>query len=279
VCEELLEQMPQNWMTGEAGPAMKISIVTLSFNQQRYLKEAIDSVLQQQYPELEYIVVDPGSGDGSRELIESYGERIAARIFEPDRGAADGLNKGFARATGDIFAFLNADDLLLPDALQLVAQKFAERPDIDIVMGNGYVVDGEGKRMKHVRARQFTVRRYFYGGCRWLQQATFFRRSAFVLTRGFNVENRTCWDGELFVSMVAAGARVGYLNRDLASFRIHGTSISGSGQNMAQYRNDSRRIFNTIVGHKWGAWDEVLRAYFRAEIFLRDRLASGQAGA
>ena len=267
------------WMTGDTGPAMKISIVTLSFNQRRYLKEAIESVLQQRYPELEYIVVDPGSRDGSRELIESYGDQIAARIFEPDGGAADGLNKGFAQATGDVFAFLNADDLLLPGALQQVAQQFIEWPDIDVVIGNGYVVDGEGRKMKHVQARQFTVRRYFYGGCRWLQQATFFRRSAFALTRGFNVENKTCWDGDLFVSMVAAGARVGYVNSDLGSFRIHGTSISGSGQNMIQYRNDSRRIFRNIIGREWGAWDEVLRTYFRAEIFLRDRLVSGQAGA
>ena len=97
---------------------LKISIVTLSFNQRAYLQEAIDSVLSQGYLDLEYIVVDPGSTDGSRDLIKSYGDRIAHCIFEPDRGAADGLNKGFERATGDVFGFLNADDLLFPGALR-----------------------------------------------------------------------------------------------------------------------------------------------------------------
>src|SRR3974390_2320485 len=103
---------------------MKISIVTLSFNQRDYLQQALDSVLSQDYSNLEYIVVDPGSIDGSRELIRSYGARIAHTIFEPDRGAADGLNRGFASATGDVFGFLNADDILLPGSLKRVASFF-----------------------------------------------------------------------------------------------------------------------------------------------------------
>ena len=93
---------------------MRISIVTLSYNQRTFLREAIDSVLQQDHPDLEYIVVDPGSTDGSREFIRSYGEQVAQVVFEPDQGAADGLNKGFSRATGEVFGFLNADDYLLP---------------------------------------------------------------------------------------------------------------------------------------------------------------------
>ncbi len=91
---------------------MKISIVTLSFNQCAFLREALESVLQQGYPDLEYIVIDPGSTDGSRELIQSYASGIAHMVFEPDKGASDGLRKGFALATGDICGFLNSDDLL-----------------------------------------------------------------------------------------------------------------------------------------------------------------------
>src|SRR3954454_9281745 len=97
---------------------MKFSIVTLAFKQRKYLREAMDSVLNQDYPSIEYIVVEPGSNDGSREIIEDYGDRISCRIYEPDKGAADGLNNGFARATGDVFAFLNGDDLLLPGAIR-----------------------------------------------------------------------------------------------------------------------------------------------------------------
>ena len=96
---------------------MKFSVVTVSFNQRQYLEECLTSVLGQDYPSLEYIVVDPGSTDGSRELIESLGSRLAAVLFEPDQGAADGLNKGFQRASGEIFGFLNSDDALLPGAM------------------------------------------------------------------------------------------------------------------------------------------------------------------
>ncbi len=244
---------------------MKISIVTLSFNQATYLRAALDSVLQQGYPDLDYIVVDPGSKDGSREIVQSYGDRIARLIFEPDQGASDGLNKGFARATGEIFGFLNADDLLEPGSLQCVADFFNRNPQCDIAFGNGHVIDAEGNRLKHCKARDFTARRYFYGGSQWLQQSTFFRATAFRQSGGFNIENRTCWDGELFVTMVSRGARAGYIDADLAGFRIHPSSISGSGSLNIQYRADARRIFRQVRGRSWRAADEIWRYLYRAE--------------
>jgi glycosyltransferase involved in cell wall biosynthesis len=244
---------------------MKISIVTLSFNQAAYLREAIESVLRQGYPDLEYILVDPGSKDGSREIIQSYSSQIAHTIFEPDRGAADGLNKGFAKATGEVFGFLNADDLLEPGSLQSVAEFFSRNPEHDMAFGNGYVIDADGKRVRHYRARDFTAKRYFYGGSQWLQQSTFFRAEAFKRSGGFNVENRTCWDGELFVTMVSRGARAGYIDADLSGFRIHPSSISGSGTLTTRYKADARRIFRQIRGRSWSAADEVWRYFYRAE--------------
>lgn len=254
------------------GP-MKISLVTLSFNQANYLKEAMDSVLGQAYPELEYIVIDPGSTDGSREIIKSYGDFIKHIIFEPDLGAADGLNKGFSKASGEIFGFLNADDLLLPDALKVVAGFFAENPECDIVFGDGYVIDGSGQRTRHYKARGFSVDRYFYGGARWLQQSTFFRARTFARSPKFNVSNRTCWDGELFVTMVSQGARVGYIDADLSSFRIHASSISGSGKLNAQYFMDSRRIFQQVRGREWRSTDQVLRFFYRTTGYLSGLVA------
>src|ERR1700728_3477743 len=129
---------------------MKFSVVTISFNQRQYLEEALRSVLTQDYPEIEYIVVDPGSTDGSRELIKSFANQLARVVFEPDRGAADGLNKGFQHASGDILGFLNSDDVLLPGAMRSVAQAFAQNPDCDIVMGNGFIIDGQGKRIRRI---------------------------------------------------------------------------------------------------------------------------------
>lgn len=248
---------------------MKISIVTLSFNQRAYLKEAMDSVLSQGYRDLEYIVVDPGSTDDSRELIESYGERISHKIFEPDRGAADGLNKGFAKATGEVFGFLNADDILFPGSLDQVARFFETHPDCDMAMGDGYTIDGQGRRTRHFVARDFSVRRFFYGGTQWLQQSTFFRAEVYRRSPGFNLENRTCWDGELFVQIVDSGAKIGYIHADLAGFRIHGSSISGSGRMNDQYQQDCKRIFRQVQGHEWKASDEVLRFLYRAEGVLK----------
>lgn len=248
---------------------MKISIVTLSFNQHAYLKEAIDSVLSQGYSNLEYIVVDPGSTDGSRELIKGYGDRIAHTIFEPDRGASDGLNKGFAHATGDVFGFLNADDILFPGSLNHVARFFEAHPECDVVMGDGYKIDGRGRRTRHFVAHDFSVRRFFYGGTQWLQQSTFFRAETYRRSPKFNLENRTCWDGELFVHIADQGAKIGYIRADLAGFRIHEASISGSGRMNEQYLKDCRRMFRQLRGHEWKATDEMLRFLYRAEGFLK----------
>jgi glycosyltransferase involved in cell wall biosynthesis len=261
---------------------MKISIVTLSFNQRAFLQEAIDSLLRQDYLELEYILVDPGSTDGSRALIQSYGDRISRVIFEPDKGAADGLNKGFAGATGEIYGFLNADDVLLPGSLQRVAEFFRLHPECDMALGNGYIIDGDGRRIRHVRARGFTVRRYCCGGVRFLQQSTFFRSTVFARSPGFNPANRTCWDGELFATMVQQGAVVGYIDADLSWFRIHASSISGSGKTRLVYRADCRRIFRQLRGRDWRITDGLWRLLYRAEgvlVRLRSKFRERPGGA
>ena len=247
---------------------MKFSIVTISFNQRQYLKEAMASVLDQDHSEIEYIVVDPGSTDGSRELITRYASRLSHTIFESDEGAADGLNKGFARATGDIFCFLNSDDVLLPGAMKCVARVFEQHPDCDIVMGNGFTIDAQGQRIRRIRAGGFTLERYFYGGATWLQQATFFRRSAYNAVSGFNVNNRSCWDGELLVDMIRHGAKVRYLNQDLALFRIHPQSITGSRRHREMMKADAHRMFSLSSGRQWTVLDALRVYFFRLERIL-----------
>jgi glycosyltransferase involved in cell wall biosynthesis len=249
---------------------VKISIVTLSFNQCTYLKEAMDSVLSQRYPDLEYIVVDPGSTDGSRELIDSYADHISRVIFEPDRGAADGLNRGFAAATGDVYGFLNADDMLFPGSLARVAEFFESHPNCQVAMGDGFTIDGAGKKLRHYRARNFSTSHYFYGGARWLQQSTFFRAHAYRNSPKFNVENRTCWDGELFVNFADQGSKIGYIHANLGGFRIHESSISGSGRLNEQFQNDSRRIFFEVTGRKWRKIDQLFCYLYRANGILAD---------
>jgi glycosyltransferase involved in cell wall biosynthesis len=249
---------------------MKFSIVTLAFRQRRFIREAIESVLGQDYPDIEYIVVEPGSADGTREIVEQYADRIALKIYDPDDGAADGLNKGFARATGDVFAFLNGDDLLLPRAVSRVAQFLDANPTCDLVMGSGYVANVDGIPLRRVRASSFTVTNYLYGSACWLQQATFIRRRAFEATGGFNAANRTSWDGELFVNAVANGARVGYIEDELGVFRVHGESITGSGRAREAYRQDHARLFRQLLGRDRAGFDELVGLLHRGRRLLQD---------
>ena len=122
---------------------MSISIVMLSFNQVEFLNRAIHSVLNQELVELQLIIVDPGSTDGSRELaqrIASEDDRVIL-IFEPDSGPADGLNKGFARAKNEFVGYLNSDDVYLPSTLSLVEINFKSNAGADVIYGHGIILD------------------------------------------------------------------------------------------------------------------------------------------
>ncbi len=115
----------------------KISIVTPSFNQGKFLEKTILSVLEQGYPNLEYIIIDGGSTDESVDIIKKYADRLTYWVSEPDRGQSHAINKGFERATGEIFGWLNSDDWYHPGALQAVAEAFAANPEAGAVVGAG----------------------------------------------------------------------------------------------------------------------------------------------
>jgi glycosyltransferase involved in cell wall biosynthesis len=244
---------------------VRITIVTISFNQAAYLRECMESVLTQDYENVEYIVVDPGSTDGSREMIEAYGSRVIP-VFEPDDGPADGLNKGFALATGDLFGFVNSDDRLLSGALTCVARRFASKPDVDVITGCGYFIDAHGRQQRRVVFSRFTPWLYAHGAVTVFQQGTFFRRRCFEQVNGFNSENRIAWDGELFLDMSLSGARFAKISDDLGFFRLHGSSITGSGAHSngnAAYRAYRDRVFLKVTGRnrRKGDWamDKVAR--------------------
>jgi glycosyltransferase involved in cell wall biosynthesis len=248
---------------------MKISIITISFNQVAFLRKAIDSVLSQTGIEKEYIVVDPGSTDGSRQMIQSYGNSIDRVLFEPDTGPADGLNKGFALATGDVLCFLNSDDEFVPGAFGKVITALHDRSSADFISGCGYLVDADGRRLRRIVPTRLTVADYVYGSCTVFQQGTFFRRRCFERTHGFNGENRTCWDGELFLDFVCAGYKHEVIYENVAHFRLHDGSISGSGRLNEAYAQDSRRLFEKAKGRTWMPRDCVFALGMRATKLLR----------
>lgn len=242
---------------------MRITIVTISFNQSRFLRQCIDSVLTQTDCDLEYIVVDPGSTDGSRELIESYGKKIIP-VFEPDRGPADGLNHGFAQATGQIFSFINADDYLLPGALSAVDHHFTTHGLDHFVSGSGFIQRFD-QAPRRIRPTRMTKLSYIYGACSVFQQGTFFPAWGFRQVGGFNVANRTCWDGELFASFLFSDYPHRLLNHDLAVFRIHEASISGSGRLESAYYQDVERIFREKMGRQKNLFDRGFSSFLRAK--------------
>jgi glycosyltransferase involved in cell wall biosynthesis len=252
---------------------LKISLVTISFNQARYLEQAICSVLAQDYPDLEYIVVDPGSTDGSRDIIERYRDRITHVIYEPDRGPADGLNKGFARASGEILGYLNSDDILLAGALSRAAAAFLAHPHADLVYGHGYVIGADGPIVARCRSDRFNLRRSAYGNSVIMQQATFWRRDAFNAVKGFNPANHLSWDGEFWIDLALAGRRFVRINEYWACFRTHEESITHNfhGQSgKTPFGREQNRLFEKAMGRPRNAGDTAAEAVTRAEKWLLD---------
>jgi len=251
----------------------RFSIVTVAYNQAAFIREAIDSVLSQGYPDLEYVVVDPGSTDGTRDIIETYRDRVSRIVFRPDRGAAEGLNHGFAEASGDIYGFLNSDDILLPGALHKVARVFADNPDVELVMGHVWIIDRAGRRIRKAYTDPIDRKAFAYGACTICQQATFFRPRAFHGAGGFDPANRVAWDGELFVEMLRNDVRHLVIDEMLGCFRIHDGSITGSRRARMLYEDVLRsRLFERLMGRPWLPTDALIQiAYLVRKYMLQPR--------
>ena len=251
---------------------MKISVVTISYNQAAYLRQCMDSVLSQNYPDIEYIVVDPGSTDGSREIIESYGDRVI-NIFEPDNGPADGLNKGFKRASGDIYFYLNSDDTINPGALMEAAETFRKNSLVDVLYGDCYIIDGAGCQLRKCYSDRFSLAAAAYRAAVVIQPSTFFRASAFLAVGGFNQDNRSNWDGELFIDFAIKGLRLLRVDYFFSNYRVHAQGITGSGRLAAIHREYGNRMFEKIKGRKVRKFDIFVALAFR----LKKHLAHPQS--
>jgi glycosyltransferase involved in cell wall biosynthesis len=227
---------------------MKIGVVTISFNQGKYLAEAIESVSVADPARLQYVIVDPGSTDESREIIERYRRRFSRIIFEPDQGPPNGLNKGFAALDAGILGYLNSDDRFAPGALDYVLRYFERHPSVDALCGAIRIIGQDGRPSLRRRTPDpIDLRRYAYETCFFWQQATFFRREVFLKAGGFNIASETTWDGELVVDMALAGCRFAYTNKLLGDFRIHGDSITGSGRLSDALRRDRQHMRDKIL--------------------------------
>jgi glycosyltransferase involved in cell wall biosynthesis len=201
--------------------AARISIVTPSFKQGHFIRRTINSILAQEYPNLEYVVQDGGSPDDTVAVLKSYGHRITSWVSETDQGQSDALNKGFAKTTGEIMAYLNSDDLLMPGSLAVVADHFARHPEVDAVYGHRFIIDEDDREVGRWVMPPHDDRILAYAD--YIPQETlFWRRSAWDKAGGrIDDSFRFAMDWDLILRLQDTGATIERLPFFLGAFRVH----------------------------------------------------------
>ena len=202
-----------------------VSIVTPSFNQVEFLEETIRSVFEQDYQNLEYIIVDGGSTDGSLEIIQKYTDQLAWWVSEPDQGQTDAINKGFARASGEIFAWLNSDDTYQPGAISEAVAYLATNQEAGAVYGDANLIDEHGDVIGKFPARQTDYQRLMRGYVHIPQQATFFRGDLWREVGPLDPSFYFAMDYDLWVR-ISKRAPLIYYPSLWANFRLHGDAKS-----------------------------------------------------
>ena len=211
---------------------MKFSIVTPTFNQNKYIETTIRSVLanKQNYPDVEYIIVDGGSNDGTQDIVNNFSSEIDVFISEPDEGQADAINKGFKYATGHVYAFINSDDYYYPDTFQKVAKVFAENPDIDVVYGDCVFVTEDEQFFRYfTEIEEFDSYRLTSCSDFIMQPACFWRKGIHDKCIEFNKYFHFGFDWDMWCRMLKADGKFFYLKELLAANREFAQTKTSSG--------------------------------------------------
>ncbi|OGP75693.1 MAG: hypothetical protein A2V86_15445 [Deltaproteobacteria bacterium RBG_16_49_23] len=205
-----------------------VSIVTPSYNQGRFIEETIQSVLNQDYPNLEYIIVDGGSTDGTLDILKTYGGRIRW-ISEPDSGQSEAVNKGFRMSRGEILGWLNSDDTYIPGAIRCAVEYLVGHPEVAMMYGDGYEVDGQGRRVrKFPTPEKFDLDRLMY---RWnyiQQPAVFMRRDPLFEVTLLDPTLHWSMDYDLWIR-IGRQYKIAYFPVPLANLRNYMTTKTASG--------------------------------------------------
>jgi glycosyltransferase involved in cell wall biosynthesis len=196
-----------------------VSIITPSYNQARFLEATLRSVLEQDYPRIEYLVVDGASTDGSVEIIRRYADRLSWWVSEKDTGQSEAINKGFQRARGEIVGWLNSDDVYLPGAVSAAMEAFRINPSAGLVYGDALAIDADGRQFNLMRACQYSLPDLlaFKIIC---QPAAFMRRSVLQQVNYLNPDYHLLMDALLWMNM-ACHAPIVYVPQTWAAARYH----------------------------------------------------------
>ena len=221
-----------------------VSIVTPSYQQSAFLEQTLLSVLQQDHAEIEYLVVDGGSTDGSQEIIQKYANRLAWWVSEKDQGQADALNKGFAHAHGEIVAWLNSDDTYLPGAVAAAVRAFEAYPQAALVYGDTIAMDEEGQMINILQYRQLTLEDLL---CFQIigQPAVFMRRGAFEDAGGLDTSFHFLLDHQLWIKIAQRGKMI-KIDQTWARARYH--SLAKNRIQAAEFGRDAFRILDWAAG-------------------------------
>ena len=199
---------------------LKITVVTPSYNQGRFLEQTLRSVHDQGHPHLEHIVIDGGSSDESVEILERWSERIDFWVTEPDAGQTDALVKGFGRATGDILCWLNSDDMFEPWTLHEVTRFFETHPQAQVVYGDATWVDAEGRHLRTKREHPFSRFVFMYDHDFIPQPSTFWRRRLYERVGGLDPSFDLAMDADLFIRFADA-TRIHHVRRTWSRMRLY----------------------------------------------------------
>lgn len=243
---------------------IKVSIITPSFNQAPFLKQCIESVLNQDYPNIEYIIIDGGSNDGSVDIIKQFEDNIAYWISEADEGQSHAINKGFEKASGEIIAWLNSDDLYFPDAVSTAVKRFEENQNLSLFYGNCVFIDKEGAFLRYfTETESYNKHRLLNYSDYIMQPTTFFKRKhwknvgkldeSLHFTMDWDLWCKLCTQGEVFYEYKLIAA-----NRDYA---ITKTNIGGTKR--------LKEIWFINKRHRTSLWPNSFFSYTSAEIRTR----------
>lgn len=199
----------------------KLTIITASYNGAKTLEKSINSVLNQNYPNLEYIIIDGGSTDGTVDVIKRYERHLSYWVSEPDKGIADAWNKGLCKATGEIISMVNTDDWYEPDSFKRIAEIFQQEPFVDIIHGNvRYWNNGKRLWIRKPHLQQ----EFFWKFMPYLFPSCFIRRPLYEKYGLFDSAYKLTMDYELLLRFFLRGVHFMYLDETIANFQLGGVS-------------------------------------------------------